>query len=420
MQVYRLTKLSLAIGLSVATTSVIASPQTFMTSRSFAMGGTGVAVAHPAEAASRNPALMSADQHDWTDDFGLILPSANIRVADEEEVRDQIDDIQDSIDNIDMAIDNNNTGAAQSNAAILRNQLKKFDEDTVRANIGLGLSLAVPSKTLSVGVFANGNLAVSVRGNYDTRDDATLAAIESGTLPPGNLSDELYSSGSALGSAVSEVGIAFAHSFDLNDRDSVQIGVSPKYVNLQTFQYTESISGFDDEDFDGDDYKTDKSGFNLDIGAAYAFGDTKQWNAGVAIKNLIPMKLDSAQFNPDPSINEPIHTLKVDPMVTVGIAHKGQYHVITAEADLTKRKAFGYEDDTQWLALGAEFDAWRYVQLRAGVRHNMASNNDGNGTDEETQFTAGFGVNLLGVRMDLGALYSSADVGAALEFGTAF
>jgi hypothetical protein len=64
MQVYRLTKLSLAIGLSVATSSVMASPQTFMSSRSFAMGGTGVAVSHPAEAASKNPALMAGDQHD--------------------------------------------------------------------------------------------------------------------------------------------------------------------------------------------------------------------------------------------------------------------------------------------------------------------------------------------------------------------
>lgn len=69
---------------------------------------------------------------------------------------------------------------------------------------------------------------------------------------------------------------------------------------------------------------------------------------------------------------------------------------------------------------GAEFDAWHYAQLRVGVRHNLASNENNNGIEEETQFTAGLGLNLLGVRMDLGALYSDADVGAALEFGTAF
>lgn len=416
MQVYRLTRLSLAIGLSVATTSVMASPQTFMSSRSFAMGGTGVAVSHPAEAASKNPALMAGDQHDWADDFGLMLPSVNVRAADEEEVLDQIDDIQDTIDNIDAAINNSDVSAAQNSAGVLRGQLSKFDKDTVRANIGLGLSLAVPSKSLSVGVFTTGNLAVSVRGNYDSRDDTTLAAIQGGALPPGGVSDKLYSNGEVLGSAVTEVGIAFAHSFDLNDRDSVEIGISPKYVNLQTFQYKETISGFEDDDFDGDNYQTEKSGFNLDLGAGYAFGEFKQWNAGIAIKNLIPMELDSAQFR----AGDKKYTLELNPMVTAGIAHKGQYHVVTAELDLTKKEAFGYEDDTQWLALGAEFDAWRYAQLRVGVRHNLASNNSDDGVAEETQFTAGIGVNLIGVRMDLGALYSDADVGAALEFGTAF
>jgi hypothetical protein len=107
-------------------------------------------------------------------------------------------------------------------------------------------------------------------------------------------------------------------------------------------------------------------------------------------------------------------------MVTAGIAHRSEYHVVTAELDLTRKDAFGYEDDTQWLALGAEFDAWRYAQLRLGVRHNLAGNDDNDGIAEDTQFTAGLGLNLLGVHLDLGALYSDADIGAALELGTAF
>ena len=89
MKANRLSKLSLAIGLSVATTSALASPQAFMSARSFAMGGTGVAVAHPSAAPSANPAMMAAEQHGWADDFGLMLPSVNARAADEEEVVDQ-------------------------------------------------------------------------------------------------------------------------------------------------------------------------------------------------------------------------------------------------------------------------------------------------------------------------------------------
>ncbi|HAC28609.1 MAG TPA: conjugal transfer protein TraF, partial [Marinobacter hydrocarbonoclasticus] len=153
--------------------------------------------------------------------------------------------------------------------------------------------------------------------------------------------------------------------------------------------------------------------------AAYAFGAENQWNAGVVVKNLIPMELDSA-VSSNPVKMEEKHTLELNPMVTAGIAHKSDYHVVTAELDLTKKEAFGYEDDTQWLALGAEFDAWRYAQLRAGVRHNLASNDDNDGIEEDTQFTAGLGLNIIGVRVDIGALYSSADVGAALELGTSF
>ncbi|PHQ27389.1 conjugal transfer protein TraF [Marinobacter guineae] len=414
----RLTKLSVAIGLSIATTSALASPQSFMSARSFAMGGTGVAVAHPSDAAATNPALMAGNHHDWADDFGLQLLSVNAQVADEEETVDQVDEIQDTIDDFEQAINDLNQTEAENQAGKLRDQLQAFDQDTARVNAGLGLSIAFPGKQLSVGVFTNGNLTATVRGEYDEDDDTILAAIENGALPAPGVTDTLESRGKILASAVTEVGVSFAREFELSNGQRMQLGVSPKYVNLQTFQYTETISGFEDDEFDGDQYQTDKSGFNLDIGATYAFGEEQQWNAGIVVKNLIPMELDSAASRP--LLGEKVRTLELNPMATVGIAHKSEFHVVTAEIDLTKKEAFGFEDDTQWLALGAEFDAFRYAQLRVGVRHNLASNDDNDGIEESTQFTAGLGLNILGARLDLGALYSDADVGAALEIGTAF
>lgn len=434
MKTNRLSKLSLAIGLSVATTSALANPQAFMSARSFAMGGTGVAVAHPSAAPSANPAMMAAEQHDWADDFGLMLPSVNARAADEEEVIDQVDDIQDVIDDFDELVSEFNNGIGtldtvaefQSVAKDLNDRLNAFDRDTMRANVGLGLGVAVPGSSLSFGFFTSGNLTATVRGELSNRDKTILSDIASvqdvndaqQTINSYENTDgeiEFTSEGKILASAVVEAGISIARTFQLSNGDDLQVGVSPKYVQLRTFQYTESVSGFEDDEFDGDEYETEKSGFNLDIGAAYAFGAESQWNAGVVIKNLIPMELDSAQAR-----GEEKRTLELNPMVTAGIAHKSEYHVVTAELDLTKKKAFGYEDDTQWLAVGAEFDAWRYAQLRAGIRHNLASNDDNDGIEEDTQFTAGLGLNIVGVRVDIGALYSSADVGAALELGTSF
>ncbi|MCK0105001.1 conjugal transfer protein TraF [Marinobacter sp. S0848L] len=420
MNINRFNKLSLAIGLSIATTSALASPQAFMSSRSFAMAGTGVAVAAPSAAPSANPAMMASQQHDWADDFGLMLPSVNVRAADEEETIDQVDDIQDVIDEFQDLNRASNPQEARDLAKDLRERLNKFDKDTVRVDAGLGLAFAIPTDSISVGFMTNANLRATVRGEFDKDDNAYLEELENATaaeLVLADLDRDLKSRGRILASAVVEAGISVAKTIELNNGKSFQLGVTPKYVELRTFQYTETVSGFEDDEFDGDEYQTEKSGFNLDIGAAYAFGEQQQWNAGVVVKNLIPMELDSAQSRP---ALEDKYTLELNPMVTAAIAHKGAYHVVTAEVDLTKKEAFGYEDDTQWLAVGAEFDAWRYAQLRAGVRHNLASNSDNNGIEESTQFTAGLGLNLLGARLDIGALYSSADVGAAIEFGAAF
>ena len=419
MTPYRLTKLSLAIGLSIATTSAIASPQAFMSSRSFAMGGTGVAVAHPAAAGATNPAMMAADHHEWSNDFGLMLPSVNARFADEEETVDQIDDIQDTIDRFQELDKTSNPDDARQAAGDLRRQLNDFDRDTVRIDGGLGLALAVPSESFAVGFFSNGNIRATVRGEFDEDDEQFLEDLENATIPEliaADLDRDLESRGRILASAVAEVGLSIATSIELQDSSRLQLGVSPKYVQLRTFQYTETVSGFEDDEFDSDEYQTDKSGFNLDVGAAYAFGSRNQWNAGIAVKNLIPMELDSAASRPD----EEKRTLELDPMVTAGIAHKGDFHVLTAEVDLTEKKAFGYEDDTQWVALGAEFDAFRYAQLRFGVRQNLASNDDNDGIEEDTQFTAGIGLSPFGARLDIGGLISDADLGAAIEFGAAF
>ncbi|MBJ6136923.1 conjugal transfer protein TraF [Marinobacter litoralis] len=384
------------------------------------MGGTGIAVAAPSAAPSTNPAMMASQQHGWSDDFGLMLPSVNVRAADEEETVDQVDDIQDVIDEFQNLDRSSNPQEARNLAKDLRERLNNFDKDTVRVDAGLGLAFAIPTGSISVGFMTNANLRATVRGEFDEDDNAYLERLENATtaeLLVADLDRDLKSRGRILASAVVEAGISVAKTIELNNGKSFQLGVTPKYVELRTFQYTETVSSFEDDEFDGDDYQTEKSGFNLDIGAAYAFGEQNEWNAGVVVKNLIPMELDSAQSRP---ALEEKYTLELNPMVTAGIAHKGAYHVVTAELDLTKKEAFGYEDDTQWLAVGAEFDAWRYAQLRAGVRHNLASNSDNDGIEESTQFTAGFGLNVLGARLDIGALYSSADVGAAIEFGAAF
>lgn len=412
---HSMSRLTLALGLSLATTTALAGAQKFQTARSLGMGGTGVAVAQPGTANSTNPAMLAAPQHGWADDFAIILPSINARVADEEETVDQIDDIQDTIESLEDDINALNSAAAQQGAGQLRDQLQAFDEDTVRVDAGAGISIAVPGPSMAVGVFTNASIRATARGEYDEADDARLASIEAGVLNP-NFADELESRGRVLASALTEVGVSFAHSLELAGGNRLQLGVSPKYVQMRTFQYTRTVAEFEDDEFDSGDSETEKSGFNLDLGAAYAFGDSHQWNSGIAVKNVIPMELDSAASRPD----EDVRTYELDPLVTIGIAHTGDYHVVTADLDLTETKAFGFGDDTQWLAVGAEFDAFRFAQLRVGARQNLANNDNNDGIEEETQLTFGIGLSPFGARLDIAGLVSEADTGVAIELGAAF
>ncbi|SFR57242.1 plasmid transfer operon, TraF, protein [Marinobacter daqiaonensis] len=434
----KLSRLALAIGLSTASTVALAAPQSFNTARSFAMGGTGVAIAHPTTANSANPAMLAADHHEWSDDLGLILPSVNARYADEEEVIDQVDGIQTVIDefnSLQQQLETNptveNADALGDAAGDLRDRLLAFDRDTVRIDAAAGLSLAVPGQKLAVGVFTNGNLRATVRGELSDDDIAFLNdvvdaarnqdpnAIDNllATRTNSNGDIEFTSRGRVLAAGVVEAGVSLARPFNLGLEHPVQLGVAPKYVQLRTFQYTAIVNDFDEENASEGNYETTKSGFNLDLGVAYAFGSERQWNSAIAVKNVIPMELDSAY---DLTKGEEERTLELNPKVTVGIAHTGSFHVLTAEADLTKQEAFGYEDDTQWIAVGAELDAWRFAQLRLGARHNIASNDDSNGIEEKTQFTAGLGLSPFGARLDVAGLVSDADVGAAIELGFAF
>ncbi len=410
----RISRLALAVGLTVATTATVAAPQTFQTARSFAMGGTGVAVAHPATANIANPAMLANGHPGWADDFGLILPSINLRAADEEEVVDQIDDIQDTLDQLENS---DTVVEVQENAGRLRGQLAALSRDTARIDVGAGLSLAIPMDTISVGVFTDGSLRVTTRGNVTANDLAILQEIEddigeAAQVASGlrDVESELTSDGTVIAASTAEVGVSFARGFELANGNNLALGISPKYVQLRTFEYVQRVSNFDDDDFDASENETDDTQFNLDLGAAYRFGEDRQWNAGLAVKNLLPMDLESTSGA----------ELEIEPKISAGLAHFGEYHVVTAELDLSEQKGFGFSDDTQWLAVGAEFDAMRYAQVRVGLRHNLASDGDHRGVEEKTQFTAGIGLAPFGAHLDIGALISDADLGAAIELGASF
>ncbi|XOZ35114.1 conjugal transfer protein TraF [Halomonadaceae bacterium KBTZ08] len=435
-----LSHLAAAVGLATAAASVQAAPPQFNDVRAFGMGGTGVAAARPSGAALVNPSLLAADHSGWNDGFSATLPSVNARYAENEDVIDEIDQIQDTIEALEVAIDsatNNPTQASvqevKNGADTLAGQLRGINNEFVRGDAGLGTLFAVPSPSLAVGLHLDARIRATVESRIDEGD---LSALEDVTNLPqsptqqqlenalapiydpnsGELTPE--SDGRVLASAMSEIGLTLARSFNIQGHD-VNLGVTPKLVQMRTFDYAQGVDEFEEDDFDSSEYETDDSHINIDIGASTDLGDNNQWRLGASVRNLIPESLDTVEDNGRPLTYDP-EEMTLDPLVTVGVAHSSGWHTLTADLDLTKNEGIGPAADQQWLALGGEFNVYDWINLRAGARQNLASNTGSNGIEEETQYTAGFALSPWALRIEAGALFSSEETGAALELGMSF
>jgi hypothetical protein len=397
----------------------------FQDARAFAMGGTGVAGGRPASASFYNPALLSIWHKASQDDFNLTLPSLHARIAHEEELVEQMDDIQESIDDFNAAVSgyDPNTGsgkeAVRDSARQLQEQLRAVDGDTTRGELGLALAIQKPDKELGMGLFSGVALRANVRGQFSKDDDVVLnRAIESAEAnreikPIGEgeeAGEPLSSTGAAVVVVIAEAGITLSREIELGG-NALALGVSPKYMQIRTYDYRRSVSSFDEEDFDTADYETRKSGFNMNLGAAYTFGESSQWVAGASVRNLIPMDVDT--------VND--HKVEVDPRITVGLAHRSRFSTLAVDLDLTENRNFSFEGGTQWLGLGGEVDAFDLIQLRAGVRHNLAyESGTRNGGGEETQFTAGVALSPFGARLEVSGMLGDGEIGAAAELGMAY
>lgn len=409
----RLKALTLMTSLITAAGSVHAAPPAFQDARAFAMGGTGVAAGRPASASFYNPALLSIQHKDNQDDFNITIPSISARLADEEDVVGQVEDIQDTIDRFnDVVAGPTDVEAAKQIASELQEQLRALDEDAMRADVGVGLAIQKPGKKLGIAVFADATLRANIRGEYAQEDEVFLSKLTGDTpIDTGDTGGhELQSKGRVVAAAMAEVGLTLSREFDIADH-ALALGISPKFVELRTFDYSSSVANFEEDDFDAGEYETRETGFNMDLGTAYTFGEESQWVAGASIRNLIPMDVRTVSGE----------KVEVTPLVTVGLAHRSDWHTLTVDLDLTKNEAFSFEDDAQWLAVGAEVDVFNSLQLRAGARHNIAHDDDVSaGIAEENQFTAGLALSPFGVRIELGAMVADGEVGGAAELGLMF
>ncbi|TNC83053.1 MAG: hypothetical protein C9356_00980 [Oleiphilus sp.] len=432
--------LALATALAAMTGQALAGVPKFLDARAFAMGGVGVTSARPAASSFYNPALLAVEQKEKSDSFGMLLPSLNVVARDEDELIDTADDFEKdylepfeaAIENYDttnlVTIDASNEELARQ-ATRLNDEMERINNDQSLIEAGLGFSFQIPAQDLGIGVFVSTTARIAATLSYRDQtlletiiQDATDGVYNDPDDVPYDLSeDDLQSTVRGVGAASAQAGVNLARNFEFGGHQ-VALGVSPKVVDFRAYDFSYRADSFDD--FDSDELKetkVSKNGFNFDLGAAAFLDRDKRWLAGLAIINVLPMKVQTkgttipANDISTEEVDVPGLKVELKPVVTAGLSYAGDAYVVAADVDLTKTKPLLNEDDVQYLGLGAEYDFFETFQLRAGARHNIAGS-------ANTLLSAGFGFNILGGTIELAGMTDSGSdtVGASLQFGASF
>ncbi len=426
-----------------------ASPRPYNEARAAAMGYTGTAAARSVGALLHNPALLAAPHGEHQDDWGLMLPSLGLEVVVDEELIDLVDEFQDNKywDNLQGSINQlnqiNNGSDVESirtalrdvadDAAIVNRKLLELDNSAAVGNVGGAIGFANPGPTLGFGLHVNGSASFFAIGEYRDGTEInrivdeveTLLAIENPTIDDidGDLitaiaTDDPSSEGQIVGLAVSEIGVSLARQFELGGTP-LQVGITPKYQEIRTFYYLANFESFERDDFDEAEQETSDSGFNIDLGVATQFGETRALTVGLMARNLIGREVDTVQALNSRGNRQSL-VFELEPSFTLGVSYDPGSYTLTADLDLTETKATAFEGDHQMIALGGEVDLGHWVQLRGGVRHNLASNPQSEDIDDPTLFTAGLGFTPGAFYLDVSGGISDKQYAASLEMGLVY
>jgi len=213
----------------------------------------------------------------------------------------------------------------------------------------------------------------------------------------------LTSSVSGRALLLSEVGVSLSHLFDIGGLE-VAVGATPKFTSATTYDYNFTGSDLDNADINLQDGKRTDSTFNVDLGAATGFGGN--WSAGLVVRNLISHDFTTAQGN----------SIKIGPQARAGVSRHTDRTTLSLDVDLTENDQATFETKTQFVALGAEFDVYKTVQLRVGYRNNLSASG---GFPADT-LSAGVGFSPFGAHVDLAVAGNSDETSGALRLGFSF
>jgi len=450
--------------------SSLACSQPFSSSdaRAMAMGDTGVAAASDGAAALFNPALLAQERDNTID---IILPNGGVGLFADADAVDALESFEDDelLNELEAFTDQINSletfiagrDGFLSTAADLRANLADLDDQPFRIDAGAFAAVSVPTQTLGVSVFVNASATVEAAPLIDTCDFELLDAyttfvdgingvedlLTSATSnePPNTLectneqgedvsfnllditldgtgtptdatladpTDDLSSRVAVAGVTIAEAGLSLAHSFEFVGRN-IAIGITPKYQEVTHYSAVPTIQNLDDDNYDLADEleasEVSEDAFNVDLGISTSLIGDETLVVGLVVKNLIGKSYDLTNTGVGVPSN-----FDIEPQVRAGLNWDAPLGwSFAADLDLTKNSPLFFGEDTQFLGLGAEWDIFNSLRVRAGARTNLADSND-------QLLSAGIGINIIALHIDLGMQVSDNNVGAAMQLGLSF
>jgi len=424
---------AIAPTLVLFSTQAAALPFQSIDPRSLAMGGVGVASGSTANAAFMNPALLSVAREG--EDFSLEMPIMGFRINDPDSLRDEVDAYQDdnleanltdAINAFDAAINSGNVAQIESTATevgnaslAMSNQLEKFTNKAVQGELFGGVVIGIPSKKIGASLMLNGYIVGGGLVDYTEADQNLVDGIVDDAIATGtgadptalatnptvagqlngtqDVVDNLTSGLEGRGAAIVEVGISLSREVTIGGHD-VAVGITPKYVALETFDYRVDINT---ADFDASKGLNEYTDFNFDLGVAKDFGNG--WKAGFVAKNLLANDYTTVRGN----------VIKIEPQLRAGVGMSNEWWSMAVDLDLVENEPVGFESKSQYLGLGAELDLFDTAQLRLGYRHNLS--------DSDSSIpTIGIGFSPFGLHADFALAANSTEIAASMQLGFRF
>lgn len=392
--------------------------------RALAMGGTGVTTSDNSNAVFHNAAMLASSKQD--DSFALEMPIVAVRLLDPQSLQNDTTTLSNNSTALTNALTAFNAAPNAANAGVASTALTNFNTSllavnakTLSGNALAGMVLSIPSNRYAFSLYVDGRAELGAEFNYAAGDQATISTLAANltacsggnagacntanTATPGGKVN-LASTMSVRGVIAKDIGIAGARHFD-NFYD-LDIGIVPKFTQYSSYDFNQGAQG--NTKITLNQGKKDFSAFSMDVGAAKTFqreADT-QIKAGLAIKNLIPSSGTTALGN----------RIEAKPLATLGVSYETPKTTSGIDVDLTTNKALmtGFNKDAQYVRLGAEFDAWRWAQIRIGYRHDLKGNYPG-------LPSIGLGLSPFGIHADLSvAAASKKEMAVSLQTGFRF